>query len=276
MAACEVIGIVNQKGGIGKTATSVHLGISLAQQGKKVLLVDADPQAHLTISLGWKNPEQELETTLANHLEGLIDFTPLPPSKGILQNPEGVDVMPANVDLAEIEAKMITAMERESLLKKWVNGVKHDYDFVIMDSLPSLGMLHINVLAASDKLIVPVQTHYLASRGMVKLLNSVQRIKSSINPSLKVDGLLLTMADRRTNHTQSVELSIRNQFGKNIKVYQSVIPFAVATADASKEGKSLFSYDRMSKAAIAYQDFSREVMSNGEKERGRVRAGSVR
>lgn len=193
----RVIALANQKGGTGKTTTTVNLGIGLARLGKKVLLIDADPQGDLTTCLGWQD-QDSLPTTLATVMEKVIRDEPFTTDEGIMHHIEGVDLMPANIELSALEMSLVTAMSREFTLRTYVNEAKKHYDVVLIDCMPSLGMITINALAAADSVIIPVQAHYLPAKGMTQLMKTINKVKRQINPALKVDGVLLTLVDGRT------------------------------------------------------------------------------
>ena len=193
----KVIALANQKGGVGKTTTTVNLGIGLARHGKKVLLIDADAQGNLTDSLGWNEPDK-LPVSLATVMSKVITEEPIEPNEGILHHAEGVDLMPANIELSAMEVSLVNTMSRESVLRNYLNEVKDKYDYVLIDCMPSLGMITVNALAAADSVIIPVQAHYLPAKGMSQLLQTIGRVKKNINPNLKIDGALITMVDSRT------------------------------------------------------------------------------
>ena len=266
---CTTIAIVNQKGGTGKTTTCENLGIGLAMEGKKVLLVDTDPQGSLTISMGWQQPD-ELPATLSTLMQKAMNDQPIQPGEGILHHAEGVDLIPANIELAGLEVALVNSMNREKMLKQGREGAKHDYDFILLDCTPSLGMLTINALAAADTTLIPVQAQYLSAKGLEQLLQTVQKVRRQINPKLKIEGILLTMTDSRTNYGQQISNLIRQAYGKHLKVFEQTIPRSVRAAETSAAGKSIFAYDPKGKVAEAYQSLVREVLADAEKQLKRV------
>ena len=266
MSKCKTIAICNQKGGVGKTTTTISLGVGLAMQGKRVLLVDADPQADLTTCLGCTDPD-DLDTTLATKLSEVISEVPSNPFEGIIHNEEGVDYIPSNIELSAMEMYLVNTKSRETALRTYLNKLKGNYDYILIDGLPSLGMLTLNALSAADSVIIPVQAQYLPAKGMTQLLQTVSRVKKHINPNLKIEGMLLTLVDNRTNLAKSTVDALRDNFGSHIKLYNTAIPVAVKAAETASKGKSIYAYEPNSPVAKAYSNFTKEVMSDGKKER---------
>lgn len=264
----KVIAIANQKGGTAKTTSTVNLGVGLAKQGKRVLLVDADSQGDLTTALGWTEADN-LDVTLTTQMEGVICEEPLDCHEGILHHEEGVDLVPTNIELSGMETILVNAMSREVTLKNYLSNLKKEYDYILIDCMPSLGMLTINALAAADSVIIPVQAHYLPLKGMAQLTKTIGRVQRQINPSLKVDGVVLTLADMRTNLARATADSLNQNYGRIVKVYKTVIPVSVKAAETSAAGKSIYAYDKNGAAAKAYADFTREVMRDGERQRNK-------
>lgn len=271
MSRTKIMACINQKGGTGKSTTCENLGIGLANEGKKVLLVDMDPQASLTIALGWQRPD-ELETTISDLMIRTIREEPISENEGILHHKEGVDLIPANISLAGLEVSLVNVISRESVLREYLSGIKNSYDYILLDGMPSLGMLTINTLAASDSIVIPVQPQYLSAKGLEQLLQTVNRVKRQINPKLKIDGILLTMTDSRTNYTKEITQLIREQYGKKIRVYETEIPRSVRAAEISAEGKSIYLHDPKGKVADAYRRLTKEVLNDGSRKRQRTAA----
>lgn len=268
MDNCKVIAITNQKGGVGKTTTTVNLGVGLANEGYRVLLINADPQGSLTVSLGVKNPD-ELPVSLATVLQRVIDNRPIDGGLGIIQHEEGVDLLPSNIELSGLEISLFNVMSREFILKGYVDEIRGNYDYILIDCMPPLGMMTVNSLVAADSVIIPSQPNFLSTKGLNLLMHSISKVKRQINPRLRIDGILLTMVDSRTNNAKDIISSLRSTMGSNIRVFDTEIPHSVRAAECSLVGKSIFAHDKSGKVAAAYENLIKEVNDIGRETQNR-------
>jgi len=263
----KMIAICNQKGGVGKTTTTLNLGVGLARQGKRVLLCDADPQSDLTAALGWNGDALEKSLGRLMYL-ATQEYKPIVQDT-IIHHPEGVDLIPSNLDLSSMESQLVNAMSREKILSNLLKTVKNNYDYILIDCMPSLGMITINALTAADSVIIPVQAQFLPAKGMTQLMKSIDMVRNHTNDKLKIEGIVMTLVDGRTNLAKEVIDTIRMKYGMQIRIFDTQIPVAVKAAEASKAGQSIFEYDRESKPAKAYEALTKEVMRIGEREKRR-------
>ena len=273
---CKVIAVSNQQGGVSKTTTCLNLGISLAKEGKKVLLIDSDPQGSLTESLGFHNPD-ELDNTLATAISELIKADDklsrgcrnsddadictfqnyVPPT---MRHMEGVDLIPGNIELAGLEVSLVHMMSRETILRELLQEIREEYDYVFIDCSPSLGMLTINALVAADSVLIPVQAAYLPAKGLEQLLMTISKVHRQLNRNLRIEGILLSMVDMRTNFSKEIIALIEGTYGTNIRIFRTKIPFSVRAAEASAAGVSIFTHDPKGKVAEAYRNLMKEVI----------------
>jgi chromosome partitioning protein len=259
----NVIVSTNRKGGTGKTMTTASLGAALARQGKKVLVIDGDSQHSLTVSLGVTEPDK-LEFTLATVMSRIIADEDFDPALGIIRHAEGIDLMPSNNSLAGIEITLAPLIGRETILRQYINKVKPLYEFILIDTAPTLDLLAVNALAAANSVIIPVTPKFLDAKGLELLLKSIAQVRKQINPDLSIKGILLTMVDTRARFTKDIIEMIEQAYGEQINIFKDAIPHSIRAVETSASGKSIFAYDPSGKVASAYDSFTHEFLANTE------------
>lgn len=251
----KVISIANQKGGVGKTTTAVNISTILAKRGKKVMLIDADPQGNASSGLGL---EKEVENSLYDVLINEVEINQT------LQNTDikNLKVCPSNMNLAGAEVELVSQMSREQRLKEKIDEIREDYDYILIDCPPSLGLITLNAFTASNSVLIPVQCEYYALEGLGQLLNTINLVKKHLNKELEIEGAVLTMYDMRTNLSNQVVREVNRYFGD--KVYKTVIPRNIKLSEAPSYGLPITLYDEKSKGARAYEKLAREILKNDE------------
>lgn len=257
---CRVIAVSNQKGGVGKTTSTVNLGVAFVRKGYKVLVIDADAQASLTESLGYHQTDK-IDITLSSIMEKIIRDEEIGATEGILHHAEGLDLMPCNIQLAGLEVSLINVMSRESIMKQYVDQMREYYDVILIDCMPSLGMLTINALAAADSVLIPVQAAYLPVRGLEQLITTISRVKKHINPKIEFEGILISMVDARTVYAREITEIVRANYGESIKVFEHTIPFSVRASETSAAGVSIFELAPNHKVTEAFEDVTDEIVA---------------
>jgi chromosome partitioning protein len=251
----KIIAIINQKGGVGKSTTSINLAAALGEQGKQVLLVDLDPQGNSSSGLG-------VDKGKVNNCIYDVLLNDVPIEEAIIPDVcEGLDLVPATINLAGAEVELVSEMARENRLKDAVGSLRGKYDFIFIDCPPSLGLLTVNALVAADKLLIPIQCEFYALEGVTKLLDSMKRVKSRLNPSLDIFGVLMTMYDGRTTLSRQVVEEVRAYFGRT--VFESMIPRTVKLSEAPSFGQPITQYDPTGKGAQSYVNLAKEVIARG-------------
>ena len=261
---CKVIAITNQKGGVGKTVTSACLGACLAKEGKKVLIVDFDPQGNLTKGLGYRDP-QSYKHSLKEALFNEINELEIIKEDYIIHTEEKFDIIPSNISLSGADIQLSNVMSRETVFKRVLSHFKNDYDYILIDSNPALNLFTINSLTAADSVIIPVQAEPFATDGLFDLMRTISSAQKQLNPDLKVDGILITMTDSRTNLSKHIANEVREKYGMRIKVFDTEIPRSVRMAEASLHGESPIKYAPNSDSSVAYTKLAKEVDKINEK-----------
>ena len=256
---CKIIAIANQKGGVAKTTTTINLGVGLSKVGKRVMLIDADPQGHLTMGLGFP---KNLRVTLKTMMENIIMGLEFDPREAILHHEEGIDLMPGNIELSGLEVSLVNVMIRERIMQEYISMVRDYYDYILIDCMPSLGMITINAFACADSILIPVQAAYLPVKGLQQLIKTIGKVKRQINPKLEIEGILLTMVDSRTNYARDISAMLKEAYGSRVKIFTNIIPISVRAAEISAEGVSIYKHDPKGKVASAYNSLTEEVLAN--------------
>jgi chromosome partitioning protein len=258
----RIIAVCSQKGGVGKSSLTVNIGVGLARLGQKVLIVDADPQSDASASLGLRDMDESDETLSELIAKTMADET-LPEGLFIQHQEEGVDILPSNIGLAGVEVQMINIMSREFILKQIISNVSDEYDVILIDNMPSLGMLTVNSLAVADEVLVPVEASYLPIKGLQQLLKTVGKVRKQINTKLQIGGIVFNMVDSRTReHRENMKL-LRDSYGSQLNIFETTIPFSIRVKECGKAGESIYRYDAKGKAAAAFEQLAGEVLAYG-------------
>lgn len=255
----RIIAIAMQKGGVGKTTTAINLAAALTRLGQRVLAIDLDPQGNLTQHIGF-DPDQ-ISPTVYDSLKAEVDGLDGDIGDAIYETAEGFHILPSQPELSLVEVALINTLSRERVLATLLEDIADDYDFILIDCNPSLGLLVINALTAADGVIVPIQTEYLAARGAFMILSSIETVRrKKLNPTLEIEGIILTMADTRTLLTQDVLTAVNDQFGENIHIFDPIIKRSVRFGESAAAGQSIVAYDPTSQGALAYRKIAQQLI----------------
>lgn len=258
MNTCKIIAIANQKGGVAKSTTSYNFATCLTEASKRVLLVDLDPQASLTILFGIDQPD-ELEYTVGDLMKARAEADEMPLNTCILTK-DGVDLIPSNIGLSRLEITLVGAMSREYILKRILQPARSQYDYIIIDCPPSLGLLTVNALTACDRVLITTTPQFFSSKGLELLIDSIRLTRSELNPNIDVDGILITMYTERTKIAKKIYEMTAEHFGKAIPIYKTIIPRSIKVDEANYAAEAVIRYDPQGKVARAYQNFCGEYL----------------
>jgi chromosome partitioning protein len=262
MEKCKIMAIANQKGGTGKTTTACNLGYALAGTGRRVLLVDFDPQSNLSMSFGIERPD-ELSVSMHNILTLVMDGEPVPDKAEYVINGEKLDIIPCNINLSVTEINLRDEMGGEHTLSELLEPLRSDYDYIIIDTNPYLGLLTINALAACDEVIIPVSPQLWSATGLTDLIQTIFKVKRKINPNIAIAGILLTICDERTRLFRDAKSLLDESYGDKVRIFNTHIPSTVKVGEANYASRSIIEFDSTSKAAVAYAEFAKEVCGDG-------------
>lgn len=261
----ETYVIVNQKGGVGKTTSAVNFAIGLARQNKKVLAIDLDPQGSLSIALGIEDPDR-LSVSITTILEKIMVEEDFEPRLGILSHQEGIDFMPANIELASLELSLVSEVSREQILNLYLEKLEDEledlYDYIVIDCSPNLGLVTYNALTCADQLIIPVQAQFLSLKGMEQLFQTIGKVKRKLNKQLEISGILITMVNTRTTYNKEIVSLLHETYGEQLRIFSQVIPYSVRASESSSQGESIFAYEPKGKIAQAYESLIQEVLQD--------------
>ena len=262
---CKIYAISNQKGGVGKTTLTLNLGASLAKMGKKVCLIDCDPQANMTMALGCQQPD-ELTVTMPNIIQEIIknnfneETSELLQKREYILHSQGVDFIPSSIELANVENILINAISRENVLKKLINYIKNDYEYILLDTMPSLNFVTINALNAANSVLIPVQPQFFSAKGLELLFATIGNVKRNLNPTLEIVGALVTMYDNRIIFHKEVVKVIEETYAGYFKVFSTKIPVSIRATESQARSVSIFEHDPTGKVAESYGLFARELL----------------